>query len=147
MLHVYEFEVFEEDGGYIALPFDFEGGTQGSTLRETCEMAAAWLQTEIEFRSMHGETLPDPTFGNKPKYNGERTLVAVHAGKDTVPRITAAEAARRLGVTRGRVSQMITSGLLDTFELDGRTWVSEYSVNARLEEKPSAGRPRKTAMS
>ncbi len=72
--------------------------------------------------------------------------MAVNAGKETIRRVTAAEAARRLGVTRGRVSQMVDAGLLETFELDGRTWVTESSVNARLEESPKPGRPRKAAL-
>ena len=42
MLYVYEFEVFEdkEDGGYIAIPFDLKGGTDGDTRQECLEMAA-----------------------------------------------------------------------------------------------------------
>ena len=31
MLRVYEFEVFEDGGLFLALPYDFDGGTQGGT--------------------------------------------------------------------------------------------------------------------
>ena len=145
MLHVYEFEVFEEDGYFLAVPFDMDGGTQGENYKEVAAMAADWLKSDMEHRSMHGLPLPNATFGNEPLHNGERMIVAVDAGKETVPRITMAEAARRLGVTRGRVSQMVESGQLETFELDGRRWVTGYSVDARIKEDPHAGRPRKKA--
>lgn len=143
MVYVYEFEVFQSDGGrFVAWPFDFEGGTQGESLHDVAESAADWLQMEIEHRSLHDHSIPEPTFGNAPRCGGRILLVAVHAGKETVPRMTCAEAARRLGVTRGRVSQLAKAGLLETFELEGRTWVSAYSVEARLAEQPRAGRPR-----
>ncbi len=143
MLHVYEFEIFKDGDFYLAFPFDMDGGTQGRSIQEASEMAADWLQVEMEQCAMHDLPFPKATFGNEPKYGGERLLVAVNAGKDTVRRMTAAEAARRLGVTRGRVSQMMDVDLLETFELDGRKWVTEDSVNARLADKPKAGRPRK----
>lgn len=143
MLHVYEFEVFEDDGWMLAVPYDMEGGTQGKNVREVAEMAADWLKGEMEHRAMRGLPFPDQTFGNEPRNGGENMIVAVDAGKETVPRMTMAEAARRLGVTRGRVSQMVAAGRLESFEMDGRTWVTESSVEARIEEAPKAGRPRK----
>ncbi|WP_172135431.1 DNA-binding protein [Adlercreutzia sp. ZJ473] len=143
MLHVYEFEVFEGERLLIAAPYDMEGGTQGADFKEVCEMAADWLQIEMEHRAMHGLPFPEATFDNEPRHGGRNIVVAVNAGKETVMRVTAAEAARRLRVTRGRVSQMITAGLLETFELDGRTWVTEHSVEARLADQPRPGRPRK----
>lgn len=146
MLHVYEFEVFKDGDFYLAFPFDMDGGTQGRSIKEVSEMAADWLQTEMEHRAMHDIPFPEATFGNRVKHGGERLLVAVNADKSTVSRMTAAEAARRLGVTRARVSQMVDANLLETFELDGRTWVTEGSVNARLAEKPKAGRPKKEVL-
>ena len=146
MIHVYEFEVFENEGWYIALPFGMDGGTQGRDPKEVAVNASDWLQMEMEHRAMRELSFPQETFGNEPRNGGKIMLVAVNAGKDTVPRMTAAEAAHRLGVTRGRVSQMVSSGQLETFELDGRTWVSEYSVDARIAEQPKAGRPRKRAL-
>lgn len=145
MLHVYEFEVFEDEGWLIALPFDMEGGTQGRDMAEAAEMAADWLQAEMEHRAIHGLPFPAPTFGNELRHGGERLVVAVNAGKDTVPRMTAAAAARELGVTPGRVSQMVKAGLLESFEDEGRTWISRGSVEARKAEAPKAGRPKKAA--
>lgn len=51
MFYVYEFEVFEDEGWFLACPFDFLGGTQGETFAEACEMAADWLRVECEHRA------------------------------------------------------------------------------------------------
>lgn len=146
MLHVYEFEVFQDGGVFLAFPYDMEGGTQGHDYREVCENAADWLKGEIERLAMRGMDLPKPTFGSDPQNGGSNLVVAVDAGKETIPRITMAEAARRLGVTRGRVSQMVASGRLETFDVSGRTWVSEASVEARIEKAPKSGRPKRVRM-
>ena len=146
MLRVYEFEIFEDEGLFLALPYDFDGGTQGGSFAQACEMAASWLQCECEERTMHDKPLPEPSFGNEPKNGGKTVIVAVSAGKDTVRKVRAAQAAEMLGVTRGRVSQMISTGQLESFRERGTVWVTEDSIEARLAEQPKAGRPRKSVM-
>ena len=95
---------------------------------------------------MHDKPLPEPSFGNEPKNGGKTVIVAVSAGKDTVRKVRAAQAAEMLGVTRGRVSQMISTGQLESFRERGTVWVTEDSIEARLAEQPKAGRPRKSVM-
>ncbi len=143
MVHVYEFEVYESEQRLLASPFDFEGGTEGHDMREVAEYAADWLKLEIEFRAMEGTPLPEPTFDNEPRHGGRIMWVAVDAGLHTIPRMTAAEAARALGVSPSRVSHMIRDGLLEAFKYGHNTWVTRYSVEARLRERPSAGRPKR----
>ena len=84
MLHVYEFEVFKgQDGWLLAFPFDFDGGTQGADLAEVSAMAADWLKLEIEFRLMDGRDIPEATFGHEPTHeDGRILLVAVEASFD-----------------------------------------------------------------
>lgn len=143
MLHVYEFEVFEDEGFLLAFPYDMNGGTQGKDFSEACYMAADWLQTEMEHRAMHDIAFPEATFGNEPKHGGKTVIVAVNAGKDTIRRMSAADAARKLGVSAGRVTQMIAANQLEAFKEGRRTWVTVDSVDARISEKPKVGRPRK----
>lgn len=145
MLHVYEFEVFQDGDMYLAFPFDMAGGTQGETLEEVCRMAADWLQTELEYRAMNDEVLPNATFGNKPAHGGQTLIIAVDASKETVKKVSASDAARMLGVSPGRVTQMINAGLLQAFKDGHKTWVTVDSVNARLESAPKPGRPKKAA--
>lgn len=144
MLHVYEFEIFEDGGLFVALPFDFDGGTQGNTFADACEMAADWLQVECEHRAMHEETFPKQTFGNEPKNGGKVVIVAVNADKDTVRKVKASRAAELLGVTKGRVSQMVKANQLEAFKDGGTVWVTLDSIETRLAERPKAGRPAKT---
>ena len=131
---------------YLAFPFDMEGGTQGETLEETCRMAADWLQTEMEYRAMNDEEIAKATFGNKPVHSGQTLIVSVNAGKETVEKVSASDAARMLGVSLGRVTQMISAGLLQAFKDGHKTWVTVDSINARLDSAPKAGRPKKAAM-
>jgi hypothetical protein len=143
--YTYEFEIYSEgcEGGWlVAEPFDLDGGTQGLGVAEACRMAADWLRCEAEARVLRGETMPPAVFGHEPRHGGQIAVVSVQAGLDTVPRMSAAEAARMLGVSPGRVSQMLAAKLLDGWREGGRTWVTRASVEARASERPKAGRPR-----
>lgn len=89
--NVYEFELVEEEGGILAFPFDFPGGTQGCDLAEASKMAADWLKTALEYRLMEGECIPDMTLGHDPVRGGRVLLVAVEASLDTVKSVTATQ--------------------------------------------------------
>lgn len=141
----YEFEIFEDEGFYCAAPYDFDGGTQGRSFDELCDMVAEWLKLKIEDAAMHHKALPSPTFGNTPRYGGSNVIFSVTAGLETVDKVSASEAAATLGVTQGRITQMIAAGALEGWK-DGRnTYVTRGSVNARLKDRPKAGRPKHTS--
>ena len=140
-LAVYEFEVFRSEGVYIAEPYDMEGGTMGETYEELCEMVADWLRGEVEYRDVHGIELPAPTFGNQPRHGGSNLVFAVAAGRETVDKVSASEAARILGVTPSRITHMLASNLLEGWREGRNTYVTVDSVNARLADRPRAGRP------
>lgn len=147
MLYVYEFEVFEDEGWLLAFPYDMHGGTQGADFKEVCEMAADWLHVEAEARLINGVEFPEATFGNEPRHGGKNIIVAVEASKDAIRKVSASKAAKLLGVTPGRITQMVAAGKLSAFKDDDgiHTWVTMDSIEARLAEKPKAGRPRKEA--
>lgn len=145
MLAVYEFELFEDEGFVLAFPFDFDGGTQGGDIKEASEMAADWLKGELEHRMMAGAPWPEATFGNDPEHGGRIAIVAVDADLDSVETVAASDAAEMLGVSRARVSQMLSGGLLTGYRKGRATFVTLDSVKARLAEHPKAGRPRKAA--
>ena len=71
MLYLYEIEIFKDDDYYIAVPFDFEGATEGFSKQECLEMAADLLTSEIQHRLMHRDNLPEPTIDNSPQYDGK----------------------------------------------------------------------------
>lgn len=143
MVYAYEFEIYRDGEFYLADPFDMLGGTQGYSMQEICEMAADWLKIEIEERLMRDIPVPKATFGNELRNGGERLVVAIETSLDAIPRMTAAEAARRLGVTPARVSQMVKAAKLQGFKIGGTMYVTENSVRSRLIDHPKAGRPKK----
>ncbi|MDR2714689.1 MAG: helix-turn-helix domain-containing protein [Coriobacteriales bacterium] len=143
MHYVYEFEIYESEGKLVALPFDMNGGTQGGTPREAAFMATDWLRLDIEHRLMNGLEIPKATFGNEPQQNGRILLIAIEASLDTISAVAAYKAADMLGVSRGRVSQMVSAGLLDGFRKGRDAFVTTDSIAARLAERPKAGRPSK----
>lgn len=145
MFYSYEFEVFESDGLLIAVPYDMEGGTQGENWEDLDDMVSDWLRGEINYRLMHGIELPPRTSGNSPRRGGVRLVVSVQAGLDTVERVTAAEAARILGVTPGRVSQLLSSGQLMGWREGHSSYVARDSLEARMKADTKAGRPRACA--
>ncbi len=145
MFAVYEFEFFEDEGWVLAFPFGLEGGTQGRDVADAARMAADWLRGEVEHALMTGGELPAPTFGNAPEHGGTVGVVAVEASLEAMDTVLASEAAQMLGVSRGRVSQMIKAGQLEGFQKGRSTFVTRDSVNARLAEAPRAGRPRRQA--
>ena len=70
-------------------------------------------------------------------------VVSVEATLDSIPKVSASEAARMLAVGRSRITAMLAAGLLDGWR-DGRnTWVTLDSVEARKADPRMAGRPRK----
>lgn len=56
--------------------------------------------------------------------------------------VSAAKASRMLGVSAGRVTHMLDSGILDGFRRGRRTYVSVKSIEKRLASNPGAGRPK-----
>lgn len=133
MLYLYEIEIFKDDDCYIAVPFDFEGATEGFSKQECLEMAADLLTSEIQHRLMHRDNLPEPTIDNSPQYEGEIYSLAIETGIGTIPRMLKSEAARTLGISQGRVTQLVKSGKLETFSYQGREYVTKASVDARKE--------------
>ena len=133
MLYLYEIEIFKDDDCYIAVPFDFEGATEGFSKQECLEMAADLLTSEIQHRLMHRDNLPEPTIDNSPQYEGKIYSLAIDTGIGAIPRMLKSEAARTLGISQGRVTQLVKSGKLETFSYQGREYVTKASVDARKE--------------
>lgn len=131
MQYLYEVEIFKDVDFYIAVPFDFNGATEGFSKLECLEMAADLLTSEIQHRLMHRDNLPEPTIDNIPQYEGKIYSLAIDTGIDAIPRMLKAEAARELGISQGRVSQLIKAGKLETFLYQGKEYVTKASVDAR----------------
>lgn len=143
MMYVNEFEFFESDGYITAVPFGMEGGTFGDDLKDAVECAADWLTETVNTALMKGEDPGTGSVGNAPLHGGTVIAVAVDCDLSRVDAVTAAEAARMLGVSSARVAQMCEAGKLESWKDGSRRMVARASVEARMADAPSAGRPRK----
>ncbi|MBQ3387464.1 MAG: type II toxin-antitoxin system HicB family antitoxin, partial [Eggerthellaceae bacterium] len=103
----------DEDGGFWAEIPDLPGCYgQGETFSETIDSIIDGLETQLAYMAEDG--LDIPPMSKITAEDGE--VVYIYANPATVeiagPVMSAAEAARALGVTPGRVSQLIRAGKL-----------------------------------
>lgn len=142
-----EFEIFEDEGTWCAMPLGLDGGTQGDSFEEALENAVEWLQIMAEDAEIWGTGFPKPAFGSETRFGGERVVVSVAASRKAIDTVTAAQAARMLGVSRARVSQLVKSRSLEGWVEGRNAYVTRESVVARLSEpKPVGGRPKKSRL-
>lgn len=147
MQYTYEFEMWRGEFGWIAEPFGLDGITQGESIDDLSESAADLLREIVRDHIMSGHEMPAATFGNDLTHDGIRLIVSVDAAMSDIPKISAAEAARELNVSRPRVTAMLGSGLLDGWKEGRNTWVTLASVEARKADSRKAGRPKTKSVS
>ena len=135
MFYVCEFEFFDDGEGAIAALClnGWEGATFGDDLCDAGESAADWLACMVDDCLMNGRDLPPMVFGHEPTHGGRVIAVAVSRELSDIAAMTAADAARALGVSDARVMQLVEAGLLDSWKDGGIRMVSKASVEARLE--------------
>ena len=134
----------EEDGGYWAEVPDLPGCYgQGSTFEKCVASISDGVETHVAAMLEDGLKIP----GASRIVADDGDVVYVYAEAETVslgePSISASEAARRLGVTNGRVSQLIASGKIAARRTPRYTMVSLASLEAYIATGRKAGRPPK----
>lgn len=143
----YVYQIFlerDEEGAYCVSVPDLEGCyTFGDTFTEAVSMAAEALELFVASLLDHGVELPKPT--NRPCPEGCESVFVSFETDETVGTkvMSAAEAARRLGVSRSRVSRLLRAGILEGRNDWGNIFITEESVERRLASNPKPGRPRK----
>lgn len=143
MKYVYQFEIHKSEKYYIANCDQLGLSTFGVDFKDAAESAFDILEMKVQDALMHKYKLPEAVFAEQAPEGAQLLAVAIDTSLDDVKRVTASEAARRLGVSPARVSQLIKSGRLESFKDAGTVWVTVDSVNARLSDSPRAGRPAK----
>lgn len=146
MNYVWEFEFFKSGDCVCAVPAPpMEGGTFGDDFDDAMDSAIDWLGGKVDAHLTDGTPLPEWSFGHKPQNGGQVIAVAVSRTLEDIPAMTAADAARVLGVSTARVAQLCRAGMLDSWKEGSRRMVSKVSVDARLADTPKPGRPRPVA--
>jgi predicted RNase H-like HicB family nuclease/predicted XRE-type DNA-binding protein len=149
--YVYEAEFEEsEQGGYtVMFPQLPDAFTQGKDLVDAVDMAAEVLELIIGSYLDEGEALPTPIF-NGHSEGMLRIGISVLVTPEMIERmkcVTVAEAASMLKLSRGRISHMMDSGILQAVPFGNERLVTLASINKRIQEPRRAGRPRKKAVS
>ena len=106
------------------------------------------MKTWLAAAMRHGDEVPPYRKENAPE-GCERVAVFVETDENYIvdgPVVSAAEAARKLGVSAGRITHMLDAGVLDGYRNGRRTYITETSIEARMADTPKAGRPRKKAL-
>ena len=131
---IYEVAIGRDESGYYAYVPDLEGCFGGGdTLEEVYESITNGLETHIESLVAYGMDIPSATFGNAPDDGESVSVVSFYVDVDVVDGyVTAAEAARTLGVTKARVSHMIRDGVLTAYRKGRSTYVTEDSLKRRI---------------
>lgn len=135
------------DGGYTVTVPDLDGCfTEGDTYEQAIEMAVDALKTYVGALIRDGDPVPKATFGHIA--GKDERVVVVSFETDASYILNAVDpciAAEMLGVSRGRVSQLIRSGQLKSYKVGLFPMVDVESIEERLKNPPKAGRPRKFA--
>lgn len=132
--YTYEFEAYQAERYWIVIPHGLEGATQGVDLEDACDMAADWLRIKAEDAAIYGYEMPDPVLGAPLEHGGERIVVSVVAGRDTIKSVSDKRAAKILDVGRKRIAKMRKKALLEGWDEDKKTYITLESVIARLED-------------
>ena len=120
--------------------------TYGRDFEEAVYMAADALELLIATTTMDGDALPRPTFGHSAD---DSSVIAISVNErpyaDVIEFVSTAKAGRLLGITPGRVRQLIQTGHLKA-KKDGRdhqvllSSVEEYRKKPRKVGRPHAQR-------
>lgn len=138
-----------EEGGYwVDVPALPGCVTEGADFREAVVMAADAMKTYVAALLLKGEAVPPYEPSACPEgchfsdvyFETDETYVVPGA------RVSAAEAARMLGVSAGRVTHMLESGILEGYRVGRSTYVTMASVERRLADGAHPGRPRKAVV-
>ena len=137
----------EEESGYSVEVPDLPGCfTYGETVEDAAAMAADAAKTYVASLMEHGETVPSPTVR---EVEGCAFMVFFEVDSSYIVRgetVSAAEASRMLGVSAGRVTHMLDSGILQGYRRGRRTHVTVESIERRMASNPGSGRPRAAAL-
>lgn len=144
-MYVYTGVIEEQvDGSYLIVFPSFPGCMgEGKTLQKAAETASDALRLVLAEYIDTGLKLPKNEF-----LKGDNAIsFCVDIDDEFINYskcMTVSEAACELGVTRGRVSQMLNSGVLEKFMYGGKRMVTITSVNRckKLDRHP--GRPHKS---
>lgn len=147
---IYQAFLTPDDEGYGVEVPDLPGCfTHGDTFEEALCMAGDAMKTYVASLLLDGKKPPRFIQHDCPA-NARCVDIYFEVDEDYIVEgevVSASQAARELGVSRGRITQMLDAGILDGFRRMRNTYVTVDSIRARKETAPKAGRPRNDPLS
>lgn len=142
-MYIYDAVITHETDGSYFIDFPvFDGGfSDGQTKEEAVREGAEMLKLLIADYIDRGDDLPV----YHKETAGEVVTIAVDVDSAFIQEtkcMTVTEASKALNVTKGRVSQMLTTGKLQAVNTPNSRLVTIASVNKRKKENCHAGRPK-----
>lgn len=142
MDYVYEGALEYCEGEWVVTFGEFDGTFGGGeTVEKACKSVAESLRLAIAEEISQGRKLPRARFSNPPQ-----VVFTVEVDEHYIKAtecMTFKAAAEELGVTAGRLSQLVSRGQLDVVIIDGKRMITIASVNDRKANPPAPHRPRK----
>jgi predicted RNase H-like HicB family nuclease len=142
---VYEAIVEPDVGGlYVHFPDLADAFTDGNDWKEAVLNAAEVLELTLADFMVEGQEPPAATFGHNAPQGGAVAIVTVDVTDEDVRRmgaVSSVEAAKMLGISKGRVAQLSASGQLESYGHGPAKLISLRSINERLAAPRHAGRP------
>ncbi|MFQ9742423.1 MAG: hypothetical protein ACLRX5_08065 [Slackia sp.] len=138
MIYIREFEIYENDGFFIAEPLDMEGGTFGESFEDAVKSASNWLRETALDSMAHGRLMQGGRLNGTPSHGGRVVVVSVDCDLSRTDAVTAADAARMLGVSSARVAQMCESEA-DVLERRKGEWSCVNRSKRAWPKTPSQG--------
>lgn len=133
-----------DGGGYWAEVPDLPGCFgEGATFIEAVSSISDGLETHLASLVEYGMELPAATKIEAEDGDVAYVYADVTASSLGAPSVSAAEAARRLGVTPSHVSQLIKAGKLSAERCACNTFVEVASIEAYMGGPRVEGRPKK----
>lgn len=148
MSYIYQTIITPDEEGFNVEVPDLPGCfTFGRTLEEALAMAADAMKTYVASLLLDGEK--PPAFVQHECPAGSKSIDIYFDTDDnyivTGEVVSASQAARDLGVSRGRITQMMDAGILQGFRRGRGTYITVESIKARKNAAPKAGRPKISA--
>ena len=148
MQFYYEAILNDDSSGVYGVNFpDLGVATEGEGLDRAIYMAIDLLRMVVTSALADDEKLPKATFGHQLEEDEQSVIIAIETSieeaKEWWPWLLTSEAAEKLGVSIGRVHQLVASGALRSIKEGRDIQVSRADVEARLAAPPRAGRPKK----
>lgn len=135
MEYIFEAKIMPVEDEWYCEVEQIDGAFAGGfTIQQACLDCTEALKLSLADYISEGEAIPKPSYSENPQL-----IISVDINESYIKRskcVTPSEAAEYLGVSRGRISQLIKKNLLDYYVIDGKAMPTIKSLTERKKNPP-----------